>query len=89
MQINNPGDIANFIKWRRAQLKLSQEGLARKAGVSRSWLAEVESGKPTVELGKVLKCIRILGATLHAAVRGREESTSVIDQILDQHSESE
>ena len=39
-------DMGLVIRQRRTFLGLSQEALARRAGVSRSWLAKVELGNP-------------------------------------------
>lgn len=45
---------------RRAQ-RLTQNDLALAAGVSRRFVLELESGKTTCQLGKVLHLLRILG----------------------------
>jgi HTH-type transcriptional regulator/antitoxin HipB len=52
---------------RRAELDLSQAAAATKAGVSRKWLSDFESGKETVELGKVLALLEALGVVLTVA----------------------
>jgi HTH-type transcriptional regulator/antitoxin HipB len=65
---------------RRHELGLSQAATAARAGVSRKWLSDFESGKETVELGKLLALLEALGVVLHASVggpdTGREPSAS-------------
>lgn len=61
MIIITPDDLAHTIRERRAQLGLSQGALARRAGVSRAWLAAVEQGKATAEVGLVLNTLLTLG----------------------------
>ena len=43
---------------------LSQTELAAKAGVGRPWLSELETGKRTVELGRVLSVLSALDLAL-------------------------
>jgi y4mF family transcriptional regulator len=44
----------------RTDLGMSQTELAAKAGVGRPWLSELETGKRTVELGRVLSVLSAL-----------------------------
>jgi HTH-type transcriptional regulator/antitoxin HipB len=48
---------------------MDQATLARKVGVSRWWIHEVEKGKPRAELGLVLRTLTTLGVSLDAADR--------------------
>ncbi|MFT8356350.1 MAG: helix-turn-helix domain-containing protein [Bifidobacterium aquikefiri] len=52
------------IRQRREKLNLTQEQLALKAGVSRSWLAKVETGKMSFDLRKVLMVLDVMGLRL-------------------------
>lgn len=54
-------DIAAAVKGRRRDLGFSQARLAKEAGVSRKWISEFESGKPTAELQLVLRVLDALG----------------------------
>ena len=47
-------DMGLAIRQRREELGLSQEALAERSGVSRSWLAKVELGKASFDFRKVL-----------------------------------
>ena len=61
MQVRNARDMGLLIKDQRRSLSLSQADLADKIGASRHWVMGVEAGKPTVELGLVLKALSALG----------------------------
>jgi y4mF family transcriptional regulator len=52
------------VRGRRNDLGLSQANLAAKASVSRKWVYEFEAGKPTAELGSLLRVLDALGLVL-------------------------
>ena len=54
--------LAEFIKEKRKQLKLSQPELAEKAGVGLRFLRELENGKDSVRLDKVNQVLALFGA---------------------------
>ena len=54
-------DIATSVKSARRTLKLRQAELAAAAGVGVRFVIELEAGKPTVQLGKVLAVLNALG----------------------------
>lgn len=64
MEIRTSRDLGAAVRGRRHALKLTQAEVAGAAGVSRPWLSEFESGKPTVELGRVLAVLDALDFTL-------------------------
>lgn len=75
MRMNSAEDFGNLVRERRQQLQLSQQEVADRAGVDRSWLSTVERGHPRAELGKVLRLVRALDMSLDltamtARVRG-------------------
>ena len=53
-QIRTMYDMGLAIRQRREELGLSQEALAERSGVSRSWLAKVELGKASFDFRRVL-----------------------------------
>ncbi len=55
--------IADFIKAKRKQLKLTQPELAEKAGVGLRFLRELENGKASVRMDKVNQVLALFGAT--------------------------
>lgn len=64
--IRTVGDIGQLVRERRKQLGLSQAELARRAGVSRQWILDLEHGKPTAEVSLVLKALAATGLHLDA-----------------------
>jgi y4mF family transcriptional regulator len=59
-------NIAKWVKENRKYLKITQATLAMYAGVSIKFVIELEQGKKTLRIDKVLDVIRILGGTLEA-----------------------
>lgn len=68
MQLRTAKDFGAFAKGQRRAAGLSQAELGRRIGATRQWVISFEAGKPTVELALVLETLRVLGATLDAAV---------------------
>ena len=68
---NMEADMENVIRNRRKELKYTQAFLSEYTGLSVSFISDVERGKPTVEIGKVIQLISILGLDINIDVRGR------------------
>lgn len=60
MIIKTMYDMGLAIRQRRDHLGLSQETLAARAGVSRSWPAKVETGKASFDFSMVLMVFSVL-----------------------------
>jgi HTH-type transcriptional regulator / antitoxin HipB len=57
--------LGSAIRRLRTDRGLTQAELAQQAGVSRTWLIDVEKGdKPSVEIGLVMRVLDTLGASL-------------------------
>ncbi len=82
MRIVNARDLGLYIRDRRRDLKLTQAGLAAAAGVSRRWLLSVESGKPTAEIGLVLRTLHALGLMLDAQPESASPGAIDLDELL-------
>lgn len=65
-------DISRLVKERRKALGYTQSDVASFCGVGLRFLSELENGKETLQLGKVLKVMSILGLDLSARCRGAE-----------------
>lgn len=61
MKILDSSDIGQLIRKRRKELHYTQDYISQFTGLSVSFISDVENGKPTVELEKVLKLVHILG----------------------------
>lgn len=70
MKIRNARDLGLLLRQKRRSRGWSQADLADRIGASRHWVIEVERGKPTAELGLVLKAISALDLTLDVRESG-------------------
>ena len=58
--IRTPRELGLAIRRARADRGLTQAGLADRAHVGRQWLSELEGGKRTAQLGRVLSVLEAL-----------------------------
>lgn len=63
--IHSVQDLGAALRVARKTLRLTQADLALAAGVGLRFVVELEAGKPTVQLERVLRVIDVLGGTLH------------------------
>ena len=61
MIIKDTQSLGGFIRRHRKSMGLSQLNAAGLCGVGERFLSELERGKPTAELGKVLQVLNRLG----------------------------
>ena len=66
--------LAARIRKERKSQGLSQGELAQLAGVSLNFLSQLESGKDTVQLNKVLQVLKTLGLEFHLRYGPKEIS---------------
>jgi HTH-type transcriptional regulator / antitoxin HipB len=66
MRIASARDLGLYVRDRRRDLAMTQADLASAAQVSRRWLSGLEAGKPTAEIGLILKTLHALGLVLDA-----------------------
>ncbi len=55
-----PNEIANIIHYYRKQSRLSQQALAKLAGVGKTVIYDIEKGKETIQLNTLLKVLDVL-----------------------------
>lgn len=68
MFIRTPQDIGALLRESRKKAGLGQAELARRIGVSRQWVVEVERGKPRAEIGLVLRALNTLDNPLQTGL---------------------
>ena len=68
--IRNAAELGAEIRIRRKDLGYTQSFFAEYAGVSTSFLSELENGKETVQINKMMRVLSLLGMDIHVAVRG-------------------
>lgn len=63
--------LAEFVKERRNEVKLTQQAFAERAGVALTVIRKIEQGKENLNLEKVNRVLHMFGHTL-APVNARE-----------------
>ena len=58
---HDPKEIGNAIRQRRQEMKLTQAEAAALCNVGIRFLSELENGKTTLHLGKVMQVLRAFG----------------------------
>lgn len=71
-----PKHIGAAVKTARKRLGVTQRDLAMTSGTGLRFISDLEQGKPTCQLGKVLSLLHTLGITLelHGVDEGRSHS---------------
>jgi len=76
MTIQNTDQLGAAVRAARKQLKATQKELAMTSGTGLRFLIDLEKGKPTCQIGKILQVLQALGlrvgltATSDAAPKG-------------------
>lgn len=71
--------VGERIKARRAELSWTQEQLAQKAGISKSFLSELENGKRRVSADNLLEIARTLSVSLDYLMTGTTTEPNPVD----------
>lgn len=81
MLARTPKDLGLLIRDQRRQLGLDQHDLAKRVGVSRQWIVEIEAGKPRAALMLVLRTLAALGLELDVRLPGQtiQAASSPVD----------
>jgi HTH-type transcriptional regulator/antitoxin HipB len=61
MNTRTPKQLGAAIRARRKQLKVTQKDLAMTCGAGLRFISDLEKGKPTCQIGKVLQVVQALG----------------------------
>jgi y4mF family transcriptional regulator len=77
MKVGSPIEIGQLIRSRREARGLTQAALAKQLGASRKWVMEMEGGKTTAEIGRILQALAVLGVALSV------EDAAPIDRKVD------
>ncbi|NJC69039.1 helix-turn-helix transcriptional regulator [Planosporangium thailandense] len=82
MRVRTPTELGALVRDRRRDQGLSQEALATRARVSRRWLAALEAGKPSAEVGLVLSTLEALNQEVSVDDRAGTTPTVDLDAVL-------
>ncbi|MCX6874200.1 MAG: type II toxin-antitoxin system Y4mF family antitoxin [Verrucomicrobia bacterium] len=63
-QITDTPSLGETIRSARKRLKVTQKDLALATGTGLRFIIDLEKGKPTCQIGKVLEIVRTLGLRL-------------------------
>ena len=66
----NPEQLGASIRARRRQLKVTQKDLAMTCGTGLRFIIDLEKGKPTCQIGKILQVFHALGLKLQITIPG-------------------
>ena len=64
MRINNTKTLGETIRARRKEVHYTQAYLAEFTGLSVTFISDVERGKTTAEIEKIIRLINVLGLNL-------------------------
>ncbi|WP_429817767.1 helix-turn-helix transcriptional regulator [Ensifer sp. B1-9] len=69
-RVKTPSDIGTLIRSARKEQNLRQDELAGAAGVGLRFIVDLEAGKPTAQIGKVLQVLQTLGCSVDILAPG-------------------
>lgn len=69
-RIKTPADIGAIVRSARKEQNLRQDELAGVAGVGLRFIVDLEAGKPTAQIGKVLQVLQTLGCSIDILAPG-------------------
>lgn len=88
MKINNTKTLGETIRARMKELHYTQAYLAEFTGLSVTFISDVERGKTTAEIEKIIRLINVLGLNLLVEKRewleeqGFEGTKDIAEQIM-------
>jgi HTH-type transcriptional regulator / antitoxin HipB len=78
MLIRRPEDLGALVRQYRKTQGLSQAQLAARLQTTQKWISHLENGKPSAQIGLVLRALNEIGASIE--VRLAEELTKTPEQ---------
>lgn len=74
-----PSDIGEIVRTARKDAGLRQHELAGAAGVGPRFIVDLEAGKPTAQIGKVLQVLAALGCSVDIVPPPATDATARAD----------
>lgn len=71
-KIASAAELGSIIRFKRKEVGLLQETAAGMSGVGTKFFSQLENGKETAELGKVLQVLRRLGLEVYVFPRSAD-----------------
>jgi len=69
-RILKTNDIGSFVRQKRNQLNMTQPQLAAICGAGVRFISDLENGKQTMQIGKILEILHVLGLDVYMCERG-------------------
>ncbi len=69
-QVRSPAHIGALVRSARKEQNLRQDELAGVSGVGLRFIVDLEAGKPTAQIGKVLQVLQTLGCSIDILAPG-------------------
>lgn len=69
-KIYDTAELGALIKSKRAKLEITQSQLADVSGSGTRFISELENGKQTIQIGKAIETLHMLGLDLYISERG-------------------
>lgn len=69
MKVSSAKEIGAIARKKRKELNITQKYLADSAGTGTRFISELENGKPTLEIDKVIYVLKLLGIDMEANER--------------------
>lgn len=94
MWAQSSAEVGKIIAAARRHCGLTQTQLARSVGVTQNWLSEVENGKDTAQIGRILRVLSFLQVRLEVAEapwltqtgrKSQEPAAAALGDILAAH----
>jgi len=93
MWAHSAAEVGKIIMAARRHRRLSQTELAQAIGATQAWVSEVEQGKDTAQIGKILRALGYLGVRLETGVvpwsepksRPSSRAGALLSDIIDAH----
>lgn len=70
MRVVSTNDLGKYVRERRKALGLTQSDLAMYCNTGIRFISDLENGKPTCEIQKVLQVLSMLALNVNLEVRG-------------------
>ena len=70
MKVNNTKELGKMIRQRRKELGYTQGFLSEYSGLSASFISNLENGKDTAEIVKIMFLTSLLGLDMELKTRG-------------------
>ena len=74
MNISSTVQLGAAVRARRRQLKVTQKELAMTCGTGLRFIVDLEKGKPTCQIGKILQVLQALGLGIWTDSPGTDET---------------